>query len=208
MRELLLIVVLVSGGVALLPAAQTMPPARTPGSRLTSQHTCAASLGTGVKSRRTFCDVITAGAPAESIAMAVPARTGVATIFFDLHNRFAVPVVTRFPGASYTRHEAVIRVIRSDGEVLGRAAVMREFRTTADLFDQLAGGGRPGGVKGVAPGPPEAVRFVIPAGVAVVGIVGERLRVRTATGGDDTYDAPGRPVAIVSNVRLEYRPGR
>jgi hypothetical protein len=206
MRTMLLIVALVAGGVAALPASQTLPPARTPGSRLTTQHTCAASLGTGVKSRRTFCDVITAAAPAESVSMAVPARTGPATLFFDLHNRFALPVVTRFPGASYTRHEAVVRLIRADGEVLGRAAVIREFRTTADLFDQLAGGGRPGGVKGVAPGPPEAVRFAIPAGVVAVGIVGERLRVRTATGGDDTYDAPGRPVAIVSNVRLDYRP--
>jgi len=197
-----------SAGAALLPASQANPPARTPGSRLTTQHTCAASLGTGVKSRRTFCDVITSTAPGESVSMAVPARTGVATVFFDLHNRFGLPVVTRFPGASYTRHEAIARVISGDGEVLGRAAVIREFRTAVDLFDQLAGGGRPGGVKGVAPGPPEAVRFVVPAGVTVVGIVGERLRVRTATGGDDTYDAPGRPVAIVSNLRLEYRPAR
>jgi hypothetical protein len=208
MRAMLLIIALVSGSVVLLPAAQTLPPARTPGSRLSTQHTCAASLGSGVKSRRTFCDVITAATPAESVSIPVPARTGLATVFFDLHNRFALPVVSRFPGASYTRHEAVIRLIRDDGEVLGRAAVVREFRTTADLFDQLAGGGRPGGVKGVGPGPPEAVRFAIPAGVTVVGIVGERLRVRTATGGDDTYDAPGRPVAIVSNIRLEYRPAR
>jgi hypothetical protein len=208
MRALLSIAALMSAGAALLPASQANPPARTPGSRLTTQHTCAASLGTGVKSRRTFCDVITSTAPGESVSMAVPARTGVATVFFDLHNRFGLPVVTRFPGASYTRHEAIARVISGDGEVLGRAAVIREFRTTVDLFDQLAGGGRPGGVKGVAPGPPEAVRFVVPAGVTVVGIVGERLRVRTATGGDDTYDAPGRPVAIVSNLRLEYRPAR
>jgi len=205
MRALLLTAAMVSSTVVLL-AGQGGLPARTPGSRLTTQHTCAASLGSGVKSRRTFCDVVTVAAPGESVALTVPARTGIATLFFDLHNRFGVPVITGFPGASYTRHEAVIRVIGADGAVIGRAAVIREFRTTADLFDQLAGGGRPGGVKGVAPGPPEAVRFAIPAGVNVLGIVGESLRVRTATGSDDLFDAPGRPVAIVSNVRLEYRP--
>jgi len=206
MRALLLTAALTSGVVALLPAAQTAPPARAPGSRVTTQHTCAAGLGNGVKSRRAFCDVITATVPAESVSVAVPARTGTATLLFDLHNRFGLPVVTRFPGASYTRHDAIVRVIGADGAVVGRAVVIREFRTTADLFDQLAGGGGPGGVKGVAPGPPEAVRLTIPAGITAVGIVGESLRVRTATGGDDTYDAPGRPVAIVSNIRLEYRP--
>lgn len=206
MRALILTAALGSCAATLLAAGQVMPPARTPGSRLTTGHVCAASLGTGVKSRRTFCDVITSVSPGDSVSVSIPARTGVATLFFDLHNRFGVPVVTGFPGASYARHEAVIRVIRPDGDVLGRAAVIREFRTTTDLFDQLSGGGRPGGVKGVAPGPPEAVRFTIPADVAAVGIVGESLRVRTATGADDTYDAPGRPVAIVSNVRLEYRP--
>jgi hypothetical protein len=208
MRALALTVALLAGGAALVPAWQAVPPARTPGSRLTTQHVCAASLGTGVRSRRAFCDVISSATPAESVVMTIPSHTGPATLFFDLHNRFGVPVVSGFPGASYTRHEAVVRVVGADGAVIGRAAVIREFRTTSDLFDQIGGGGRPDGAKGIAPGPPEAVRIVIPAAVTTVGIVGELLRVRTATGGDDTFDAPGRPVAIVSNVRLEYRPGR
>ena len=208
MRALALTVAFLAGAGALVPAWQAVPPARTPGSRLTTQHSCAASLGNGVRSRRAFCDVISGATPSDSVAMAIPARTGPATLFFDLHNRFALPVVSGFPGASYTRHEAVVRVVGADGGVIGRAAVIREFRTTADLFDQIAGGGRPDGAKGVAPGPPEAVRIVVPAGVTTIGIVGELLRVRTATGRDDTFDAPGRPVAIVSNVRLEYRPGR
>lgn len=208
MRLLLSVAALVMYGAALMPAEQAVPPARTPGSRLSTEHVCAASLGTGVKSRRTFCDVVVSMSPGDSVSVAVPARTGVATVLFDLHNRFALPVVTRFPGASYARHEAIVRVIGGDGGVIGRAAVVREFRTVADLFDQLAGGGRPGGVKGIAPGPAEAVRIAIPAGVTAIGIAGQSLRVRTATGSDDTYDAPGRPVAIVSNIRLEYRPAR
>lgn len=205
MRALPLTLILVTGAAALVPAAQNAP-ARAPGSRVTTQHTCAAALGSGVKTRRAFCDVIVADAPAGSISIPVPARTGTATLLFDLHNRFGIPVVAGFPGVSYTRHEAVVRVVNGEGEVIGRGAVVREFRTVADLFDQLSGGGAPGGVKGVAPGPPEAVRVTIPAGATSLGIVGERLRVRTATGGDDTYDAPGRPVAVASNLRLEYRP--
>jgi len=205
MRALLPTVVLVATAVAWLPADQT-PAARGGTSRrVTTEHTCAAPLGSGAKTRRPFCDIIT-GSPAESVSVTIPAHTGTATLLFDLHNRFGVPRLSGYPGASYVRHEAVIRVVRADGGVIGRAAVIREFRTPADLFDQLTGGGLPGGVKGVAPGPPEAVRFTLPAGITTAGIVGDRLRVRTATGGDETYDAPGRPVAIVSNIRLEYRP--
>lgn len=191
-----------AGGTMVLPPALLFAQAV----RTSTRSECVSSLGAGVKSRRTFCDVVIADAPAGSISMAVPNRTGQATLRFDLHNRFDIPVVVGFPGASYARHEAVVRVVGEDATVIGRAAVVREFRAMADLFDQLGGGGRPGGVKAVAPGAPESVRFSIPAGVATIGIVGERLRVRTAVGGETTYDAPGRPVAIVSNLRIEYRP--
>ena len=40
--------------------------------------------------------------------------------------------------------------------------------------------------------------------MTAVGIVGVRLRVTTRLG-SQTFDSPGRPVAIVSNVRLELR---
>lgn len=205
MRALPLTLILVAGAVSFLPAAQNAP-ARTAGSRVSTQHACAAALGSGVRTRRAFCDVIIAATPEGSVSIPVPARNGPATLLFDLHNRFGIPVLSGYPGVSYTRHEAVIRIVDATGDVVGRGAVVREFRAVADLFDQLAGGGAPGGVKGVAPGPPEAVRVTIPAGVTSVGIAGERLRVRTSSGADDTYDAPGRPVAIASNIRLEYRP--
>lgn len=205
MRAFVLTLVIVCGTTALLPARQSVP-ARIPGGRITTTHTCAANLGTGAKSRRTFCDVIISSTPSESVTLTIPARNGVANLMFDLHNRFELPVVAGFPGASYARHEAVVRAIQADGTVIGRAAVVREFRTTADLFDQLSGGGRPGGVKAVGPGAPEPVRFSVPVGVTTLGIVGEYVRVRTGVGGDETFDAPGRPIAILSNVRLEYRP--
>jgi hypothetical protein len=61
-------------------------------------------------------------------------------------------------------------------------------------------------VKAVAPGPAEPIRFTIPAGVSTVGIVGTRLEVLTRATGTQTFETPGRPVAIVSNLRLDYTP--
>ena len=128
-------------------------------------------------------------------------------LYFDLHNRFLVPT-GQATTASYLRHQAVVRVVDERGGVIDRAAVVREFRSDRDLFDRLAGGGRPDGVKGVAPGPPEAIRVTIPAGPDAIGIVGESLDVRGPDGHDELFDAPGRPVAIASNIRLEYEQPR
>ena len=173
--------------------------------RVSTDAQCAADLGTGVKSRRTFCDVLVANTPAGSVMMTIPSRTGAATLLFDLHNRFTVPALAVPPLLAFARHEAVVGVIQPTGDVIGRAAVLREFRSVGDLFDQIGGGGRPGGVKAVAPGQAESVRIAIPAGLAAIGVVGTRLRV-LARGGEEVFDTPGRPVAIVSNMRLEYRP--
>ena len=195
--------VFVAGQRATTPAPA---PGRTPGTRVATATVCAANLGTGVKSRRTFCDAIIATTPKESVLMTIPAHTGAETLMFDVHNRFSLPVVAGQPSLAFARHEAVVAVIRPTGEVIGRAAVIREFRTPADLFDQIGGGGRAGGVKAVAPGPAEGARLSIPAGVNAIGIVGVRLRARSGMGADETFESPGRPVAIVSNVRVEYRP--
>ncbi|MCC7009259.1 MAG: hypothetical protein IT184_10610 [Acidobacteria bacterium] len=189
--------VMVASVVAGLPAQGSV--------RTSTAATCAAELGTGVKTTRTFCDVLIGAAPADSIAITIPRHSGAATLLFELHNRFTVPAII-VPGAlTFARHEAMVAIVQPTGDVLSRAAVIGEFRTPADLFDQIGGGTRPGGVIAVAPGPSESIRITIPAGVTTVGIVGVRLRVMTRASGE-TYDTPGRPVAIVSNVRVQYRP--
>ncbi len=198
--------------MATLNAAQTKPaptkPAQAkPALRSTQDVTCVADLGPGIESKRRFCDVLIAKTAAESILLRIPPHSGPATLTFDLHNRFDLPLVTVPAANSYARHDALVSVIRSSGEVLGRATVMKEYRNPQDLFDRIAGGGRPGGVKAIAPGPPDSWRFIVPAGVAAVGIVGGRLRVITAAA-DGVTEAPGRPVAIVSNVRVDYTPVR
>jgi hypothetical protein len=168
--------------------------------------TCAAVLGAGVKTDRDFCDVIIGGAAKDSITATLPAHTGPATVIIDLHNRFTVPGAVPAPAVlAYARHQAAVAVLAPSGDVLGRAIVAREFRTEANLFDKITGGSGPGGVKSVAPGPPETVEFTVPANVSSIGIVGTRLKVLTRAGGEQVFDTPGRPIAIVSRVQVEFR---
>lgn len=194
----------ITSAIVAIDAAQRQT---KPAIRSTQDATCAADLGVGVESKRKFCDVVIAGTPGQSVLLRIPPHAGAATLLFDLHNRFAVPVIALSPGLAYTKHDVVVAVIRTTGEVIGRATAAKEYRGVQDLFDRISGGGRPGGVKATAPGAFESWRFTIPAGVPAIGIVGERLRVITAAA-DAVTDAPGRPIAIVSNVRAEYAPVR
>ncbi len=197
-RRLVSFVFVVSTAASLASAA----PQRG-GRRVSTEAKCAADLGTGLKTKRHFCDVVITSAVDGSIWMPIPAHTGTATLLFDLHNRFLVPIVALDPSLAFTRHLAVVAVLRPTGEPIEQAAVMREFRSMEDLFDTIGGGGRPGGIKAVAPSDPEAVRITIPAGISSIGIVGVRLDVTTRAG-KEPFDAPGRAIAIVSNPRVEY----
>ena len=181
-----------------------VPAAAQRGVRTVTDAQCAAPLGAGLKTKRVFCDVLIATAPGDSISIAIPPHTGSPTLRFDLHNRFTVPAIV-VPGAlTFSRHEAIVSVVRPTGTVISKAAVVREFRAITDLFDQIGGGANPGGVKAVAPGLSEPVRVTIPTGLSSVGIVGSRLAVLMRTT-QEVFDTPGRPVAVVSNVRVEYR---
>ena len=166
---------------------------------------CASDLGTGVKTKRRFCDVVIASTARESVSIAIPAHAGAAALMFDLHNRFTVPAANADAVQSFTRHTAVVAVVRPTGEVIERAAVSREYRSVADLFDRIGGTGRGSPPKVVAPGQAQAVRIEIPAGVTAVGIVGTRLEEWRVTG-RGAFDNPNKPIAMVSNLRLEYVP--
>jgi len=190
--------------IALFTFGFTGQTGRKPAKRTTQTAVCASSLGAGVKTNRQFCDVIIASSAAESVSMTIPARTGAATLMFDLHNRFPVPAASIDPVQAFTSHVAVVAVIKSTGELIERTAVSREYRTMADLFDRIAGPARGGLPKNIAPGQPQPVRVTIPAGITGIGIVGTRIEEWRASG-RFTYDNP-RPIAIVSNWRIEYTP--
>ena len=65
----------------------------------------------------------------------------------------------------------------------------------------------PGGVKAVAPSGSEFISIELPADVGEqVSLVGEKLTV-IRPDGTDTFVSEGRPIATISNVMVEYRPG-
>jgi hypothetical protein len=166
---------------------------------------CASDLGIGVKTKRRFCDVVIASTARESVSITLPPHTGAAALMFDLHNRFTVPPATVDAAQAFTRHTAVVAVVRPTGEVIERAAVGREYRSVADLFDRIGGSARGSAPKVVAPGQAQSIRVEIPAGVTTVGIVGTRLEEWRATG-RGAFDNPNKPIAMVSNLRISYVP--
>jgi hypothetical protein len=167
--------------------------------------TCPARVGAGVKTGRSFCDVLAGMNPAEGIIVRIPVHSGEATLSFDLHNRHTYSEEqAASPARAYRRYAATIGVLTMEGGLISRAAVLSEFRVAADLLDRIGGGAGPRGLKAVAPTGLEAVAITIPADVNQVSILGEKLEAWSA-GGRDVYTAPGRPVALISNVMIEYR---
>jgi hypothetical protein len=144
--------------------------------------------------------------PAEGVIVTIPAHTGEATLRFDLHNRHTYSEQQTKAGRGFATYTAVIGVLTMKGDLLDRAAVQSEFRTAADVHERIGGGAGPGGTKAVTPVGAERVSIAIPAGINQVSLLGEVLDATTPAGRETA--APGRPVAIVSNVTVEYRPRR
>ena len=166
---------------------------------------CAAELGTGLKTKRQFCDIVISKDTSRSINITLPPHKGAATLTFDLHNRFGSPEAGTPPDKVYARHVAVVAVVAPSGTVVSRLVVEGEFRGMASVFDRIGGGSGPGGAKAIAPGPLEPIHVTIPSALSSVGIVGVKLTV-TSLRGTDTFDSPGLPVAIASNFKVEYTP--
>jgi hypothetical protein len=165
---------------------------------------CPEQLGTGQKTKASFCFVLAGRDPAEGVVVSIPPHKE-ATLTFDLHNRHTYSEEEVKAGRGFARYTAVIGVLSMTGTLLGRGAVQTEFRTVRDLYDRILGGAGPGGTKAVAPLGVEHVSIPIPAGVDQVSLLGEVLDGTTSAGRE--VATPGRPVAIVSNVQVEYLPG-
>ena len=167
---------------------------------------CLSLLGEGVTTKRSFCDVLTGRDPATGIVIKLPPHTGPVTLTFDLHNRHTYSEELIKTGRGYRHYTATIGALTADNTLLTRAVVQNEFRTAADLVDRVSGGAGPGGVKAVAPTGTESISITIPATEQTVSILGEKLVV-VGVVGTDNFSAPGRPIAVISNVMLQYRPG-
>ena len=180
------------------------PPALT---KVDAQLECSSELGIGVKSRRRFCDVLTGRDPKEGIIVTIPPHRGAVTLSFELHNRHTYSEELITAKRAYRQYLATIGVLTMDNTLIERAVILSEFREADDLFDRIEGGAGPGGVKAVAPAGAELITMQLPEDVGEqVSILGENLKVRRPDG-EDFFTAPGRPIASISNVTLEYRPG-
>ena len=164
---------------------------------------CPEQLGTGVRTHAAFCFVLAGRNPSDGVLIAIPPHTD-ATLTFDLHNRHSFSEEEVKAGRGFAKYTAVIGVLTMTGELLGRGAVQMEFRSSRDLYDRITGGAGPGGVKAVAPLGREQVSVTIPPNVDQVSLLGELLDAMTSAGRE--VATPGRPVAIVSNVQLQYIP--
>lgn len=174
-----------------------------PAPDVTTTFSCAADLGVGLKSRRKFCDIVISTTPKDGVMMTVPQHRGASTLMFDLHNRYTPPAPGAAAEQAYAKHTAVVAVLDQNGAAVGRAAVSRELRTDVDIFDRVAGGVGPGGSIAVAPGRAESITLQLPEAVSAIAVVGVSLEALSVSG-QSVHTAPGRPVAVGSNFRIEY----
>jgi hypothetical protein len=168
---------------------------------------CPSPLGTGIKTGRVFCDVLTGRDPAEGITITLPPHTGPVTLTFDLHNRHTYSEELVQTNRAYRHYTATIGVLTADNTLLSRAVVQNEFRTATDLIDRIGGGAGVGGVKAVAPTGLEPISITIPAEEQTVSILGEKLAViRADATTPDNFTVAGRPIAVISNIMVRYQP--
>jgi hypothetical protein len=182
---------------AVQPATKTEP----------AMVTCPQVLGEGVRTKRQYCDVLIGRDVSGGILVTLPPHNGPVTLSFDLHNRHTYSEELVKANRAYSRYTATIGVLTMDNTLVSRAIVQNEFRTQADLVDRISGGGGAGGLKAVAPTGTEPVSIVIPEEAMQVSILGEKLSV-VRPENVDNFNASGRPMAIISNVMVEYRAPR
>jgi hypothetical protein len=188
------------------PARRAPAPLPPPVKVAPTDMNCPTPLGVGVSSRLMFCDVMAGRDPAEGIIIPLPPHKGPVTLTFDLHNRETYSEEQTKANRAYARYTAVVGALTADNTLISRAAIQSEFRKASDLVDRIGGGAGPGGLKAVAPTGTEHITITIPEAEDKVSILGEKLTVERLDG-TATYSSPGRPIAVVSNVMIEYRPG-
>jgi hypothetical protein len=188
------------------PARKAAPAPAATMKKVVPELTCPAPLGVGVRSKLAFCEILAGRDPAAGMVIQIPPHKGPATLTFDLHNLHTYSEEQVKAHRAYARYTATIGALTMDNTLITRAVVQSEFRSAADLVDRVGGGAGPAGVKAVAPTGREPITVTVPEGELAVSLLGEKLAVERIDG-PATYTQPGRPIAVVSNVMLEYRPG-
>jgi hypothetical protein len=184
-------------------AAAKPPPPPAP-TVAAAEMICPNLLGRGVRTKLVYCDVVAGRNPADGIRIKVPPHTGPTRLTFTLHNRHLYSEEQIRAGKGFVRYLATIGALAPDGALITRAIVLSEFRTAKDLVDRIEGGtGAP--LKAVAPTGAEPIAVDLPAELDEVSLLGEKLEA-TRADGRETYTSPGRLIATVSDVKIQYRP--
>jgi hypothetical protein len=211
-RVIAIALVLVIAPLVLPASGQTRKPAHKPVAlppapltKVVPDVKCPTPLGIGVTTKLAFCDVMTGRDPSAGVLIPIPPHKGPVTLTFDLHNRHMYSDEQMKANRAHARYTATVGVLTMDNTLISRAVVQNEFRNASDLVDRIGGGAGPGGVKAVAPTGAEPITITIPESEDQVSILGEKLTYERIDG-SATYTSPGRPVAIISNVMIEYRP--
>lgn len=204
----LLVAVPLSAQTRKPPARKPAPPAppAVPLKKVVPEVTCPDPLGVGLKTKVSYCEVVAGRDPARGVLVQIPPHKGPAMLSFDLHNLHLYSEEQVKAKRGFARYTATIGVLAMDNTLISRAVVESEFRTAADLVDRVGGGAGPGGAKAVAPTGTESILIPIPEGEEQVSLLGEKLMVDRIDG-SASYTQAGRPIAVVSNFALEYRPG-
>ena len=142
--------------------------------------------------------------PAQGVLITIPPHTGDATLRFDLHNRHTYSEEQTRAGRGYARYTAIIGVLTMKGELIDRAGVQTEFRSAKDVYERIPAARVPAASRPSRRSAMSRSTITIPAGVDQVSLLGEVLDAFTPAGRESA--SPGRPVAIVSKVMIEYRP--
>jgi hypothetical protein len=198
-----------TAGVPIVAQTRRPPVARKPAPpapprKEAPEITCPTPLGTGMNTKLEFCDVMSERDPSAGVIIKFPEHKGPVTLTFDLHNRHTYSEEQVKGNRAYSRYTATVGVLTMDNTLLTRAVVQNEFRKVTDFVDRIGGGAGPGGIKAVGPTGTESISVVIPESESQVSILGEKVTVERLDG-TATYSSPGRPVAILSNVMIEYR---
>jgi hypothetical protein len=178
------------------------PPARQ---KIAADMSCPSTLGIGVTTKSTYCDVMTEREPEKGILITLPPHKGPVTLTFDLHNRHTYSEEQVKANRAYAKYTATVGVLTMDNTLISRATVQNEFRQAADLVERIGGGAGPGGVKAVAPTGTEPISITIPEAEQKVSILGEKL-IAERLEGSATYASAGRPIALINNVMVDFQP--
>jgi len=200
-----ILAVMVAGSAAAQTRRARRPAPLPPPQKEAPEMICPTPLGTGVTTTLEFCDVMSGRDVTAGVIVRFPEHQGPVTLTFDLHNRHLYSEEQVKANRAFARYTATIGVLTMDNTLISRAVVQSEFRRVTDFVDRIGGGAGPAGVKAVAPTGTESISMLIPEEESQVSILGEKLTVERLDG-TATYSSPGRPIAVISNVMIEYRP--